>query len=86
MPGKYYTYIVKCRDGVLYTGYTNDISERISKHNRGEGAKFTRSRTPVELVYWEVFSTREEAMQREWAIKKLDRKAKLALVNGETKL
>lgn len=81
MAGNYFIYIVRCRDGTLYTGYTNDIEERIRKHNRGEGAKFTRGRVPVELVYWEEFSTREEAMQREWAIKQLDRKKKLNLVN-----
>jgi putative endonuclease len=86
MAGRYYTYIVRCRDGVLYTGYTNDLNERINKHNQGEGAKFTRGRTPVELVYWEEFATREEAMQREWAIKQLDRDKKLSLVNGGRKL
>ncbi|TLN00137.1 GIY-YIG nuclease family protein [bacterium] len=85
MAAKYFTYIVRCRDGVLYTGYTNDINERINKHNRGEGAKFTRGRTPVELIYWEEYPTREEAMQREWAIKQLDRKQKLTLVNGGLK-
>lgn len=85
MADSYFTYIVRCRDGVLYTGYTNDIKERINKHNRGEGAKFTRGRIPVELVYWEEFPSREEAMRREWAIKKLNREQKLTLVNGGEK-
>lgn len=55
MDGINYTYIVKCRDGTLYTGWTNDLDKRMKAHNSGEGAKYTRSRRPVELVYYESF-------------------------------
>lgn len=75
-----YTYILKCRDRSLYTGWTNDIENRIKMHNEGKGAKYTRGRGPVELVYLEKFSTKEEAMRREAAIKKLNRKQKLLLI------
>ena len=61
-----YTYIVKCRDGTLYTGWTNDIEKRVRAHNEGRGAKYTKSRRPVELVYMEKFQTKEEAMSREY--------------------
>ena len=63
-----YTYILKCRDETLYTGWTNDIEKRLEAHNAGKGAKYTRSRRPVELVYLEQFETKEEAMRREYAI------------------
>ena len=59
-----YTYIVKCRDGTLYTGWTNDLTNRLLAHNAGTGAKYTRSRRPVVLVYQERFATKEEAMRR----------------------
>ena len=59
-----YTYIVKCRDGTLYTGWTNDLTNRLLAHNAGTGAKYTRSRRPVVLVYQEQFATKEEAMRR----------------------
>ena len=71
-----YTYIVRCADESLYTGWTTDLEKRIRIHNRGKGAKYTRTRLPVHLVYFEVFSTKEEAMRREAAIKKLSRKEK----------
>lgn len=74
------TYIVECADHTLYTGWTNDLKKRIKKHNSGEGAKYTRSRRPVRLVYYEVHESREEAMQREYAIKRLTRMQKLALI------
>ena len=70
-----YTYIVQCSDGSLYTGWTNNIEKRINDHNSGRGAKYTKSRLPVVLAYYEVFKTKEEAMRREWEIKQLDRKA-----------
>jgi putative endonuclease len=66
-----YTYILKCKDGTLYTGWTNDLDKRVKAHNEGRGAKYTRSRTPVELVYYETFETKEEAQRREYAIKKI---------------
>ena len=77
---KYYTYIVRCRDGSLYTGYTNDPDKRIEAHNEGKGAKYTRSRRPVELVYYEEYPTKEEAMSREWHIKRMPRKRKEELI------
>ena len=72
----YYTYMVKCSDGSLYTGYTNDLDKRIRAHNDGKGAKYTKSRIPVELVYFEEYPTKEEAMSREWHIKRLTRPEK----------
>ena len=75
----YYTYIVRCRDGTLYTGYTTDIERRLLAHNSGKGAKYTRSRGPVELVYSEVYKTKEEAMSREWHIKRMTREEKIRL-------
>ena len=72
----YYTYIVKCSDDTFYTGYTNDLDKRIRTHNEGKGAKYTKSRIPVELVYFEEYPTKEEAMSREWHIKRLTRPEK----------
>lgn len=73
------TYIVRCNDGTLYTGWTNDIERRIREHNAGRGAKYTKPRRPVTLVYLEMFETKEEAMKREYAIKRLPRNKKLEL-------
>lgn len=75
-----YTYILKCRDGSLYTGWTTDLERRLKEHNSGKGAKYTKSRRPVMLVYYETFDTKEEAMKREYAIKQLRRKDKLKLM------
>lgn len=75
-----YTYILKCSDGSLYTGWTNHLEERIQAHNEGRGAKYTRSRRPVELIYYERMETKEEAMRREYAIKRLNRQQKLKLI------
>ena len=61
-----YTYILKCMDGSLYTGWTNDIDKRLKAHNEGKGAKYTKGRRPVKLVYVEEFKTKEEAMRREY--------------------
>ena len=72
-----YTYMVKCRDGTLYTGWTNNLEKRLTDHNDGKGAKYTKSRRPVELVYYESYETKEEAMRREYAIKRMSRKEKL---------
>ena len=68
-----YTYMVRCRDDSLYTGWTNHLEKRVEDHNSGRGAKYTKSRRPVELVYYEQFETKEEAMRREWEIKQLTR-------------
>ena len=76
-----YAYLVRCADGSLYAGGTSDLAARVKAHNAGEGAKYTRSRRPVELVYWEEFDTREEAMSREWHLKRLTRQEKLALIS-----
>ena len=75
-----YTYIVRCKDGSLYTGWTNDIEKRIKAHNEGKGAKYTKSRRPVKLVYYEEFQTKEEAMKREYAIKHMRRKEKEKII------
>lgn len=76
-----YAYIVKCSDGTLYTGWTNDLEKRIKTHNDGKGAKYTKSRIPVELVYYETFDTANEAMSREWHIKHMSRAEKEQLYN-----
>ena len=76
-----YTYIVRCRDKSLYTGWTNHLEQRIEAHNSGSGAKYTKSRRPVELVYYEAFATKEEAMRREYQIKQLTAKEKSDLLN-----
>lgn len=75
-----YTYILICKDGSLYTGWTNDLEKRVACHNAGKGAKYTKARIPVELAYYESFQSKEEAMRREWEIKRLTRKEKLALI------
>ncbi len=75
-----YTYLVQCADGSLYCGWTNHLETRLQAHNSGNGAKYTKSRRPVHLVYYEVFETKQEAMKREWAVKRLSRKEKLALI------
>lgn len=82
-----YTYIVRCKDDTLYCGWTNNLEKRIASHNAGTGAKYTKNRHPVELVYYEIFDTKEEAMRREYAIKQLSRQEKLKLIvqNGENK-
>lgn len=81
-----YTYIVECRDGSLYTGWTNNLEKRIQTHNAGKGAKYTKSRLPVKLVYTETFKTKEEAMSREYAIKHMKRKEKLLLIENADKM
>lgn len=77
----YYTYILKCSDNTLYCGYTSDVEARLNKHNSGSGAKYTRSRRPVSLLYYESYDEKSEAMKRESAIKKLSRTEKLELIN-----
>lgn len=78
-----YTYILRCGDGTLYCGWTNDLEKRLSAHNAGLGAKYTKSRRPVKLVYSESFETKEEAMRREYRIKRMSRAEKLALIEKE---
>jgi len=81
-----FTYILRCGDGSLYTGWTNDLQRRLAAHNAGTGGKYTRTRLPVELVYWEEYDTKEEAMQREWHIKQLSRAEKLSLISKKEHL
>ena len=76
-----YTYILKCKDGTFYTGWTNTLEKRLKDHNEGKGAKYTKARRPVELVYYEAFETKEEAMSREYAIKQMSRNEKEELIN-----
>lgn len=78
-----YTYIVRCADGSYYTGWTVDLEKRMDAHNSGKGAKYTRNKGPVELVYYETFDTKQEAMSREWYIKKLSRAKKQQLIDSE---
>jgi putative endonuclease len=77
-----YTYILRCADGSLYTGWTVDLEKRLKAHNSGHGAKYTKSRRPVELVYYEAYEDRVEAMRREYAIKQLTREDKLKLIES----
>ena len=77
-----YTYTVKCSDETLYTGWTNNLKKRLEAHNSGKGAKYTKNRRPVELVYFEEYDTKQEAMKREYAIKQLSRQKKLALIHS----
>ena len=77
-----YTYMLRCGDGSLYTGWTNDLEKRVKTHAAGRGGKYTRSRLPVELVWYESFETKQQAMAREWEIKhRLTREEKLALIS-----
>lgn len=75
-----YTYILQCGDGSYYTGWTNNLERRIEDHNAGRGAKYTKSHLPVKLVYYETFPTKEEAMRREYQIKRLSRQEKEKLL------
>lgn len=75
-----YTYILKCADNTLYTGWTTDLKKRLTTHNNGKGAKYTRTRLPVSLIYYESFTTKKEAMRREATIKKLSRPQKERLI------
>lgn len=80
--GLYYIYILRCGDDTLYTGSTNNVSRRLAVHQQGKGAKYTRARLPVELVYQETWDNRSEALRREYAIKQLTRQEKLALIGS----
>lgn len=76
-----YVYILKCSDDNLYTGWTNNLEKRFKAHSTGKGAKYTKARLPVELVYYEEFEDKIDAMKREYEIKQLKRKEKLELIN-----
>ena len=76
-------YLLRCADGTLYCGWTTDMEARIMAHNAGTGAKYTRSRRPVELVYSETYEDRHDAMSREWHIKRMSKAAKEKLIAGD---
>lgn len=78
-----YTYILECKDDTFYTGWTNNLEKRIKDHNDGKGAKYTKARRPVKLVYYETYETKQEAMRREYEIKQLSRKDKIELINNK---
>jgi putative endonuclease len=78
----HHVYVLECADGTYYTGYTTDVERRVAEHDAGAGAKYTRGRTPVELVHVEEFETRSAAMRREHEIKSLSRRRKDRLVDG----
>ena len=75
-----YTYILECSDGSFYTGWTNNLEKRINCHNKGKGAKYTRGRRPLKLVYFEEFIEKRDAQKREYVIKHLTRNDKLNLI------
>ena len=76
-----YAYILRCSDGTLYSGWTNNLEKRLAVHNSGKGAKYTKTRLPVELVYFEEFESKSQAMSREAQFKQLNREQKLKLIN-----
>lgn len=78
----FFIYILECSDKSLYTGYTKSLEERLKLHNSGKASKYTRSRLPVDIVYFEKFQTKSEAMSRECEIKSLNRKKKIELINS----
>jgi len=80
---EFYVYVLECADKTLYTGYTNDLDKRLKAHNSGKGAKYTRSRRPVRLIYSECFESKSEALKREYQIKQLTRIQKLKLIYHE---
>lgn len=79
----YYVYILRCADGTLYTGITDDVERRVAAHNSGKGAKYTRGRGPVVPVYREQCPDKPSALRREAAVKRLRRAEKLALIAGQ---
>ena len=76
----FYAYMLRCADDTIYSGYTDDLGKRLAVHNEGRGAKYTRSRLPVTLAYFEPFPDKGSAMHREWEFKQLTRKEKLSLI------
>lgn len=85
MENKAYMYVVECADGSLYTGYTTDVTKRIQTHNAGKGAKYTRNRLPVKLIYQEAFDSKQAAMSAEALFKKrLSRQEKLDYIKRHT--
>ena len=77
--------MIECSDGSYYTGYTNDLKKRLAAHNAGKGAKYTKSRRPVRLIYQENFDNEKDALKREYAIKQLARSEKETLINDKAR-
>ena len=82
---EYFVYILKCADGTLYTGITNDLENRVMAHNDGKAAKYTRGRLPVELAYKEASGSRSDALKRELEIKNMKKEKKIKLIDGGSK-
>ena len=80
MESNWYLYILRCGDGTLYTGITTDVEKRLETHRTGKGAKYTRGRQPLELVYRESCGTHSDALKREIAVKRMNRQEKEALL------
>lgn len=78
---RFYTYMLRCADGSIYTGWTTDLARRLAAHNAGTASRYTRSRRPVELACWEEAASKEEAMSREWHWKRLTRAQKLEMIS-----
>lgn len=76
----YFVYVAQCKDGSYYCGYTTDVTQREQTHNTGKGAKYTASRLPVKIVYSEAYSSKSNALKREWEIKKMTRLQKIELI------
>lgn len=81
-----YVYIIKCKDKSLYTGWTNNLERRFKAHQEGKGAKYTKGRGPLELVYFEEFEEKIKAMKREYEIKKMSREKKLKMIENFKKI
>ena len=79
----HYTYMLQCKDGTYYIGYTNDLKKRVKAHNEGKAAKYTKGRGPVELIYYEEYEEKSQAMRREWEMKRLSRSQKEELRNNK---
>ena len=84
MEATWYLYILRCKDGTLYTGITTDVSRRLEEHRSGRGAKYTRGRGPLELVYEESCGSHSDALKRELEIKSISRREKEALILQQT--
>ncbi len=85
MEKAWFVYILRCADGTLYTGMTDDLQKRLAAHNAGKGAKYTRGRGPVEMVYHETYPHSTDARKREYRIKRLSRQEKLLLIHSAPK-
>ena len=80
---KHYAYMLRCKDNSIYSGYTTDLEKRLATHNSGMGAKYTRARLPVKLVYFEEFEDKREAMKREWQFKQYTHEEKEFIIKKE---